>query len=61
MSHLKQYIDYINNTGGSPTIAQFDEDWEPIGPTLRADMIKYKMITERDGKLYVNEGAKGNV
>lgn len=43
MSHLKQYLQYIVNTGGV-TAEQFDDDWAPIGPQLRADMAKYGLV-----------------
>jgi hypothetical protein len=29
--HLKQYLQYIRNTGCSATKAIFVEDWDPIG------------------------------
>ena len=29
-----KYLSYIDNTGGSPTIEQFEDDWEPIGTTV---------------------------
>ena len=35
---FQKYLDYIDNTGGHPTIAEFDEDWEPIGPMVRRDL-----------------------
>jgi len=38
-SRFDKYLEYIDNTGGSPTIEQFDEDWEPIGPLVRSDMV----------------------
>lgn len=43
MSHLTQYLQYIVNTGGV-TEAQFDDDWEPIGPQLRDDLKKYGLV-----------------
>ena len=49
MKYLDQYVEYINNTGGSPTVEQFDEDWEPIGPMLRRDMLVAGLITEDNG------------
>lgn len=52
MSYFKKFYDYIANTGGSPTIEEFDDDWEPIGPKLRADMKEAGYIYERDGKVY---------
>lgn len=39
MKHLHKYVDYINNTGRKPLpISAFDDDWEPVGPMIRADM-----------------------
>ena len=50
--HLKQYVDYIKNTGRVPlAIADFDEDWEPIGPTIRRDMVRAGLIEEWEGGL----------
>ena len=42
--HLQKYVDYIKNTGGSPLIVWFDEDWEPIGPVIRKEMEKENII-----------------
>ncbi|MBF0102058.1 MAG: hypothetical protein HQK77_14240 [Desulfobacterales bacterium] len=51
--YFKKYIDYITNTGGSPTIQQFDEDWEPIGEMVRRDM-EFDGLTEcKDDKIYL--------
>lgn len=41
--HLKQYVDYINNTGGI-TPDQFDDDWKPIGMMVRNDMLAAGLI-----------------
>lgn len=54
-NHLK-YIAYIKNTGGSPTIDQFDEDWEPIGTVIRTQLKANKLIYEKDGKVYDSQG-----
>lgn len=51
MPDFKLYLDYIKNTGGNPTITVFDTDWEPIGPTIRQDMVSAKLIKEVDGKI----------
>lgn len=54
MERFKQYIDYINNTGREPLpVAMFDEDWEPIGPRLRADMAAADLIQCRDDGIYL--------
>lgn len=34
-------LQYIRNTNGYATIANFDEDHEPIGPMLRRDIDGY--------------------
>lgn len=44
--HLQKYVEYIKNTGHDPLpVAYFDEDWEPIGPKVRAHMEEAKLIT----------------
>lgn len=50
--YLTKYLEYIDNTGGSPTTQQFDQDWEPIGPLVRRDLTGAGLIEQRDGKLY---------
>lgn len=51
-AHLQKYVDYLNNVGQSvfPT-ADFDEDWEPVGPTIRAEMLKFRLIEEDMGAM----------
>ncbi len=49
--YFAKYMDYITNTGGNPSVEAFDEDWEPIGPILRRDMGRAKLIKEVDGKI----------
>lgn len=48
---LQKALDYIRNTGGSPTLAQFDEDHEPIGPKLREQLKDAQLVFEREGKI----------
>jgi len=52
-SRFKKYLEYITNTGGSPTIAMFDDDWEPIGPRVRADMEKQGLIQISNGLIKI--------
>lgn len=47
---LVRYLQYVHNTGGNCTIAIFDDDWEPIGPMLRAELMP-KYVTEFLGKV----------
>lgn len=45
ISHLhRAALEYVRNAGGSPSVDWFDEDHEPIGPSLREDLIKAGMI-----------------
>jgi hypothetical protein len=54
---LKQYLEYIVNTGGYATVAGFDEDWEPIGPMLRRELMP-RWLAEENGKLVLTEAGK---
>lgn len=65
--HHKEYLQYIVNTGGNVTIAGFDDDWEPIGPMLRRDLMPVFIVEQPDGKLALTDagrdalyGAKNN-
>lgn len=50
---FKKYLQYIKNTGGSPKIEEFDDDWEPIGPRVRDDMKRAGLIYEEGGRVFV--------
>lgn len=39
MKAFDNFLDYIDNAGGAVNTEWFDEDWEPIGPLVRRDMI----------------------
>lgn len=39
---------YVANTAGNANISDFDEDHEPIGPSLRAQLMP-TYVTEHDG------------
>lgn len=41
-----RYIDYMKNVGGKIKIEYFDEDWSPIGPSLRRSMKEAGLIIE---------------
>ena len=47
--YLDKYIAYIKNTGGAPTIDQFDEDWFPIGHKIRSRLVNQGYAVEVDG------------
>lgn len=54
--YLKQYLQYLDNTGhaddGLP-IAAFDDDWEPVGPMVRRDLLGKRWTAETGGKIFL--------
>lgn len=49
-------LQYLLNTGESVTAEQFDEDHEPIGPSLRAAMGSSALVwTDKQGVLKLTE------
>lgn len=47
--HLTVYTDYIRNTGQVPLPCEdFDDDWEPIGRGVRADLVRAGLVMETD-------------
>ena len=54
LDYLKKYIKYLS-FGESCEITTFDDDWEPIGPMLRADMKRFSLIYEKDGEIFLEK------
>lgn len=55
MTH-DDYIKYLRNAGdGSVSISAFDEDWEPIGPRVRADLVREGRCYEADDKIHIKQ------
>lgn len=53
-AHMQKYVEYIRNTGHALLpISAFDEDWEPIGPSVRYDLAAAGLIGQIDGKLFL--------
>lgn len=49
---LAKYTKYIENTKRVPLpVEMFDEDWEPIGPTVRRDLVAAGLVVEEEGGL----------
>ncbi len=47
---LQKYVQYIRNTAQAPLpTAAFDDDWEPIGPTVRVELIASGLAVETAG------------
>ncbi len=55
MMPRRQYLQYIENTAGNATVAQFDDDWEPIGPMVRRDIIPMLAEINEGGFLVLTE------
>lgn len=54
--HLQKYIQYIRNTARVPLkVEQFDDDWEPVGPMVRRDLLNAGLIKEVDGGIVISE------
>jgi predicted phage terminase large subunit-like protein len=48
--HLQEYLAYIRNTGQVPLpVADFDDDWEPIGPNVRRQLVAAGLAVESAG------------
>ena len=41
---LLKYLQYVENTSGNVDIAGFDDDWEPIGPMVRREILPMYVI-----------------
>ncbi len=54
MRHRK-YLQYVQNTGGNATVAQFDDDWDPIGPMVRRDIMPDLVTTDDAGFLVLTD------
>lgn len=55
---LKRACEYVRNTAGNATREHFDEDHEPIGPRLWADLHYEGLVQVVDGKISLTD--KGN-
>jgi hypothetical protein len=52
---LIQYLQYVQNTGGNATVATLDDDYEPIGPMVRKELMPKFMFETSEGKLALTE------
>ena len=46
---LSKAWDYLANRQGSSTAAEFDDDFQPVGPDLRAALADYGVIYSTSG------------
>lgn len=57
--YLKQYVKYVRNTAQRPlAIAAFDDDWEPVGPRVRADLERAGLIEQSMGALMLTNAGE---
>jgi phage terminase large subunit GpA-like protein len=45
-------VAYLTNVGGDIEVASFDEDHDPVGPTLRERLLARGLAEIRDGRIY---------
>ena len=60
LESFRQYLEYVHNTNGSGTVANFLEDWEPIGATVWDRMTTLGLaFMGENGRIYLSvEGAR---
>jgi hypothetical protein len=51
MHTLREYAQYLQNVGRPLTLAEFDDDWLPIGPRIRTQLKDAGLAVEFDGKI----------
>ena len=49
MHTLQEYTQYLINVGRPLKLAEFDDDWVPIGPRIRAQLKAAGLAVEHDG------------
>ena len=57
---LRQALRYVSNTGETATVAQFDDDHEPIGLMLRLDMVP-RYVSIEGGVLHLTAEGRAAV
>lgn len=50
-----QALQYIRNTAGNATVANFVEDWEPVGGIEWDLLTRQYLAQEKDGKIYLTD------
>ena len=56
---LQQYVQYIYNTKQCPlAVSAFDNDWEPIGPIVRRDLVASGLVTEWYGGIMLTDAGE---
>lgn len=58
---LQTYIDYLRKAGTPLSIEVFDDDWQPIGPLVRRDLVGTGVCIECEGKILLIDRPTGPV
>jgi hypothetical protein len=48
-------LQYVVNTGYNATVEAFDDDFEPVGPLLRANLMPRYMVVNDQDKIQLTE------
>lgn len=54
IEYLRQFLQYVQNTGGGATKKNFIEDWEPVGEKLWVDL-EGCIREDKNGKIFLTE------
>lgn len=57
-AYYKQHLQYIRNIGGCVSVAIFDEDWDPVGPKLRASLSAEGLINVRGSSITLSDAGE---
>ncbi|WP_158669963.1 terminase large subunit domain-containing protein [Bradyrhizobium guangdongense] len=58
---LLRYLQYVQNAGGNATVASFDDDYSPIGPMLRGELMPTYMREEQGSLILTDAGQRSLV
>jgi hypothetical protein len=50
--YYSKYLVYVKAAGGRPLVKWFDEDWFPVGSTVRKEMTTLGLIRVIEGRVY---------
>lgn len=53
--YINRALQYVKNTGGGATVANFMEDHEPIGDALWSDLTDHGFVKIADERIYLTD------
>jgi len=57
---LLKYLQYVENAKVA-TIENFDEDWEPVGPMVRGELMPALIAVSETGALHLTEAGRAAI